>query len=820
MMRSFRHQASWLVAILAFLVAAPAWAQTAATDAPADAATAEAGASATEEGKEAATPAEPEPPPEASQLAQRLEETSTELRHLHAKISEQADLDQINKAFPPLKSRLDELYERQDELHKPHMGIRTLHDLENEWKSASTQLNTWSETLMLVASQSDEILSSLTTLSDEWELVRDRSKEDDLPEAVVQRIDTTLSDLAATEEEVRTRRAGVLELQNAVSEELVDTGTVLDLLEQARRDQQERLLSSDRPPLWSIIAHFDLGTPVWRQVADSYRADAEAIASYAADDWEPFAWQLVLFVALALLVASLDRQSRRTSFQDAGLAAAARVLRKPYSSAFLVAGLASPWIHPLAPGGLLQFMGIAIIPAVYRLLPAEFRERRDGSLACAFGLYLFGSLAGQVDRASDVHRVFMLIEGAGGVFLLLKFFKPDPESSSNSLWGFLARVGRQVLLLGLSLGILANIFGNVSLADLLTQGFLNTGFIAGILYAVSRVLDGVMIMLPRTGALGSVDLVKRNAQMFARRGIGVVRLGTVFVWFGFVLRFFQIRDQLASGLNEVMDASWKIGTFELSAGNLIVFAIAIAITITLARSLQFILRNDILPRLDLPRGVPGAISSATQYVVLSLGFLISLAAAGVDLGSIALVAGGLGVGIGFGLQNIVNNFVSGLILLFERPVRDGDFVEAATTFGEVKRIGFRSSTIRTFFGAEVIVPNADLISSTVINWTLSDNHRNQELPVRAAYGSDPEMIIELLKSVAAENENTLEDPPPGAFFMGFGENSLEFSLRFWTRFEVGFGTRSAVAIAVEKALREAGLAAPIPHRVVHLEAGS
>ena len=224
-----------------------------------------------------------------------------------------------------------------------------------------------------------------------------------------------------------------------------------------------------------------------------------------------------------------------------------------------------------------------------------------------------------------------------------------------------------------------------------------------------------------------------------------------------------------------------------------------------------------LPRLDLPRGVPGAISSATQYVVLGIGFLISLAVAGVDLGSIALVAGGLGVGIGFGLQNIVNNFVSGLILLFERPVREGDFIQTTTTFGEVKRIGFRSSTIRTWEGSEVILPNADLVASTVTNWTLTDTHRRMDIPVRAAYGSDPKKIMELLVEVAKGHPNTFDEPAPFVLFMAFGENALEFSLRFWTRFEVGLGTRSEVAILVEQALRDAGMAAPVPHRVIHLE---
>lgn len=817
-----RRTSAWLALALPLLIAtslltAPGLAQEPDPPAPTEA-EAEAEGEATETAAEEPPPPEPTAaPPEASQLAQRLEETSTELRRLHGKLSEDKDSERIHKSFPPLQKRLDKLNERQDELHQPAMGVRKLHDMENEWKAASTQLNEWADTLTQLAGQLDDILTSLTALSDEWKKARERSTEDQLPEAVVQRIDTTIQELTATEEEVRTRRARLLELQNAVSEEIVDTGTILDILENRRREQQERLLSSDSPPLWTILATFDLETPVWQQIRDSYVKDATSVHAYLLETWEPFAWQLLLFVALAALIASLDRQSRRTSFQDPELAAAARVLRTPYSAAFLIAALATPWIHPLAPGGLLEFVGIAIVPAVYRVLPDDIRERRDGTLGFAFALYVFGSIAGQVNRASDIHRIFMLLEAIGGIALLLTFLKPDPDAASKSLWSFLARVGRRGLIIGLSLGLFANIFGNVGLADLFTQGFLNAGFIAGMLYGVSRVLDGVMIMLPRTGAIGSVELVQRNAQMFARRGIGLVRLGTTFVWIGFVVRFFQIRDQFVEGFRYAMNASWQVGSLEVSAGNLIVFTIAIAITIATARSLSFILRHDVLPKLDLPRGVPGAISSATQYLILGLGFLISLAVAGVDLGSIALVAGGLGVGIGFGLQNIVNNFVSGLILLFERPVRDGDFIQAATTFGEVKRIGFRSSTIRTFFGAEVIVPNADLISHTVINWTLSDNDRNQELPVRVAYGADPGEVIELLKSVAAENENTLDDPAPNAFFIAYGENSLEFSLRFWAPFDVGFSTRSNVAVAVERALQQAGLAAPVPHRVVHLE---
>ena len=137
-----------------------------------------------------------------------------------------------------------------------------------------------------------------------------------------------------------------------------------------------------------------------------------------------------------------------------------------------------------------------------------------------------------------------------------------------------------------------------------------------------------------------------------------------------------------------------------------------------------------------------------HYAVLLLGFLLAISAAGVDLNKVSLLAGAFGVGIGFGLQNVVNNFVSGLILLYERPVQLGDMVEVGGTTGEVRRIGIRSSTIRTPQGAEVIVPNSNLISDRVVNWTLSDRRRRMDIKVGVAYGTDPERVLALLVGVA------------------------------------------------------------------------
>jgi small-conductance mechanosensitive channel len=184
-----------------------------------------------------------------------------------------------------------------------------------------------------------------------------------------------------------------------------------------------------------------------------------------------------------------------------------------------------------------------------------------------------------------------------------------------------------------------------------------------------------------------------------------------------------------------------------------------------------------------------------------------------------LLAGAFGVGIGFGLQNVVNNFVSGLILLYERPVQIGDVVEVGNVAGEVKRIGIRSSTIRTPQGADVIVPNGNLISDRVVNWTFSDRRRRIEVKVGVAYGNDPERVLTLLVAVAQAHPDVLDDPAPQAVFAGFGESSLGFELQAWCYLDNAGSTQSDLAIGVSRAFVEAGIEIPFPQRELHLRSG-
>jgi small-conductance mechanosensitive channel len=261
----------------------------------------------------------------------------------------------------------------------------------------------------------------------------------------------------------------------------------------------------------------------------------------------------------------------------------------------------------------------------------------------------------------------------------------------------------------------------------------------------------------------------------------------------------------------------SVGSISISLGDILAFALAIWVATLATRFTKFILEQDVFPHLSLPRGVPGAITKVLSYVIMGLGIVVAVAAAGIDLSSIALLAGALGVGIGFGLQNIVSNFVSGLILIFERPIQVGDSVQLDTLKGTVKNIGIRASTVRTFEGAEVLLPNADLLAGHLVNWTLSDRLRRLDILVGVAYGTDPHQTKEILLEVAKAIPDCLKSPVPYVLFQGFGDSSLDFELRFWTsNFDNWLTIKSDATFDVHDALQKAGIEIPFPQRDLHV----
>jgi small-conductance mechanosensitive channel len=278
---------------------------------------------------------------------------------------------------------------------------------------------------------------------------------------------------------------------------------------------------------------------------------------------------------------------------------------------------------------------------------------------------------------------------------------------------------------------------------------------------------------------------------------------------------------MVDGLRRVLGYPLEIGEVTLTLGNIVLFVLAVYVAFWLAKTIRAVLAEEVLPNMSLPRGVGNSVSTLTYYGVVLLGFLVALAVAGFEVGQFAIVFGALGVGIGFGLQNVVNNFVSGLILMFERPIQPGDVVEVTGTSGRVREIGMRATTLTTFEGADVVVPNGSLLSDKLINWTLSDMNRRLDVNVGVAYGTDPKRVIDLLLDVARSTQGVATDPEPIAIFAGFGASSLDFTLRAWTNnFAEWVRIRSNLTVGVHDAIVGAGIEIPFPQQDLHLRSVS
>jgi small-conductance mechanosensitive channel len=264
-----------------------------------------------------------------------------------------------------------------------------------------------------------------------------------------------------------------------------------------------------------------------------------------------------------------------------------------------------------------------------------------------------------------------------------------------------------------------------------------------------------------------------------------------------------------------------IGETEISINFILYISLSIIALLFVARKFKQFLVNKILVRSNLDSGVSQSIGTIVRYLIIILGLVIIFQSAGLNLSAIGVLAGALGVGIGFGLQNIFNNFISGLIILFERPIKIGDRVDVGGISGDVIKIEARATTVLTNDNIAIIIPNSEFISSRVTNWSYTDRMVRFHIPVGVAYKEDPENIKAILLEVAKTNENVLQSPAPDVIFSEFGDSSLNFELWVWTIKLINRPKilQSQLNYQIYRKFKERGVEIPFPQRDLHIRSG-
>ncbi|HTD17611.1 MAG TPA: mechanosensitive ion channel domain-containing protein [Chthoniobacterales bacterium] len=736
------------------------------------------------------------------EIASQADSTFRSVQSIETTLSTDQITATIERRLPALTSEIEL---RGTEMAKFLGGIvplELLHNMDLVLQTYRNQLSSWNDDLTERSKILNGQIAQLNRLNGIWKSTLQLPELSKAAPEMPERIKSLIDLISRTEQTAESRTEKVLALQGHLLESTARLQTVTPAFEQAQTNAVKNLFIQDSPALWN------LGVEQWKKVRQAPLippASAALLKAYIRRKPIIFLIHAGIILVLCLSLYSLRRVVHKLAKEEPTLRRAARVFDLPVSTAVILSFLLFGSIYSMAPfllrailwGVLLIFIAFIlrrlIDPALYSLVYA------------LIVLYFIDRFRLLTALLTPLGRIVFTVEMLGGTLFLIwliwskRSVKVGPNGSE--LFGRVVRLAIQASLIVFPVTLLANVFGYINFANLLGGGAIRSAYVGAAAYATLMLVEGLIIISLRTRPLCAMRVVQFNRSMIQRRICVIAGLLAFLYWAGLTLNFFELLQPLITNTEAVLRANLAIGSLSISLQQVLIFLVTVWAAFAISEFLRFLLDEDIYYHWHLARGIPQAISTIVHYAILLIGFFIGLAVLGVDLTKVTILAGAFTVGVGFGLQTVINNFVCGLILLFERPIKVGDIVQIDSDIGEVRRIGIRACVIRTTDASEVIVPNGTIISNKVTNWTLSDRYRAIDVTVTVARGVVAQHVIEILKHVAANQAGIIKDPAPQAYVVSFSSGIVSFNVRAWTeRYEDWMQARSDLSVAIEEAL--------------------
>ncbi len=641
-----------------------------------------------------------------------------------------------------------------------------------------------------------------------WEAWRDRLREQHVepPGETFEQAQETIRKVL---ESVANAENLVVPIQDRISSLLHELIRYGNLIEEAQIRLHEETFRRTGPSFLSRPFLEEFLSSLREPDGVSLAALAKGEDAFVSLDWGTFPLRIVVILAVAGLILRL-----RSSVHGAGQLTF--LVRHPWALGVFLSEVLAFFLMR-EPLGLYRYLTSSLFAFSCTILAfgtLDIRPARSIVLYLAVLPALLGLLKA-ISPPLAVYRVASALATTIGTVLLLRWAWDKTRRLGPRKWALTGALWLGTLVLAVA--TLAQMTGFVNLSERLiflpsAIVFVLIGFI--VLLHISDVAVELVLGLTPIAASSLVgrfgDELSRRLKVIARIAIFSLALVSVF-------RLLGIHGSTGQAFERVFSHHVEIGDLHLSIGLLLGAALVLYLFSTLSWIIQAILKAEVFPLKDVDSGAGQSIAKLVHYLVMLLGLVIAMGVTGIDLTSLAVFGGALGVAVGFGTQNIINNFVSGLILLFERPIKVGDRVQVGDEEGTVTRIGLRSTIIQTVDDWDLIVPNSQFVSQKVNNYTLKETVFRLRIPVRVAFNSDVGLVLRTLEEAASGNPRVLQQPAPRPVLVHFGEIGLELELDIWlVDVNLQRQVRSEVAREISHRFREAGIQFAVPREDVRL----
>jgi small-conductance mechanosensitive channel len=757
------------------------------------------------------------------EINNEIEKAEKKFNRMNYNLAPDALVNKIDNEFRAYQITLKKEFQEVSQHKLSHYSKFVLDNTYFIWSDFNMKLQNWQSKINYKIKNNRTILSELDEMEQRWKLTLAVQSEIRDSEHLSMRIQSVLDDIAKLKSAFTIRESEFIVLENEIARESSFCTDIVEGVLLLQENLRDSLFYATSPPIWAVSKDSDYYLDYDNKFGEFWHRSTKTVRIYL--DSEKKGLILALLVFCLLFVYSIKYSFSKYQIREdeaiQGKGIQAILFNYPtlasFALFFLSYRLFFPY-HPLIIGKLtVLFLLIAS-----QFLLEGFKDKGSQGKRFFRGLILLltlNYLQVVLWYFGYLSRYYVLVEQIIGIiisayYLTPAFWKKVPPK--YKLLRFSGYLYINVFVFYL-LSLFCNVFGYFDLNILLLKVGIHIPAYTIIFFGIYRIWIALTSATLMVAKARKQTYLTHYWEKMEKRILQYVRLFLMLFWVFSVIVLFEIGPPTYLWLTDFIMKEHHIANLHFSLGEVIAFVSIILFTFLTTGVIKFIVDDEFMNRSKLPKGVVHAIAVSVRYIVVFIGMMFALSAAGIDLGKFSLLAGALGVGIGFGLQNIVNNFISGLILIYERPLQVGDTIEIESLMGQVKKIGLRSSHVQTYDGAEVVVPNGNLISNQLINWTLSDNRRRIEVKVGAAYGSDPNVVVQVLEEVADENQDILKEPAPLALFENFGDSSLNFRLLFWVPFEIGIQTKSDVSIAIFNKFKANNIEIPFPQMDLHVK---